>query len=158
MKGPSLLAVALTAITLSLSAQGTRDIEAIKAVIMQETSSFLGVDRKAWASTWLQAPYVYWSYADSTGESFVEGWENLNKTFDQYFKTQRPSSAKITNEWIEFRVYGNGAYVRFYQTLKDNIDRDQTSQVRVLEKKSNRWKIIYVGAVAKYPEKGYDRH
>ncbi|MFN7329560.1 MAG: hypothetical protein ACK5UP_08655, partial [Bacteroidota bacterium] len=58
-----------------------KDVEAIKAVIAKETSSFMNVDRKNWSDTWLKAPYAYWSYSDSTGTSFVEGWEALNKTF-----------------------------------------------------------------------------
>ncbi|MFM7487392.1 MAG: hypothetical protein ACKO13_10795 [Cytophagales bacterium] len=111
-----------------------KDVEAIKTVIAKETLSFMNVDRKNWSDTWLKAPYAYWSYSDSTGTSFVEGWEALNKTFDEYFRTQKPSKATITNEWQEIRVYGNGAYVRFVQKVKDDIDRDETSQMRVLEK------------------------
>lgn len=130
-----------------------KDVEAIKAVIAKETSSFMNVDRKNWSDTWLKAPYAYWSYSDSTGTSFVEGWEALNKTFDEYFRTQKPSKAAITNEWQEIRVYGNGAYVRFVQKVKDDIDRDETSQMRVLEKtKEGHWKVICVGAIAKYPK------
>lgn len=130
-----------------------KDVEAIKAVIAKETSSFMNVDRKNWSDTWLKAPYAYWSYSDSTGTSFVEGWEALNKTFDEYFRTQKPSKATITNEWQEIRVYGNGAYVRFVQKVKDDIDRDETSQMRVLEKtKDGQWKVICVGAIAKYPK------
>ncbi len=128
------------------------DKEAIKAVITKETQSFMNVDRKTWAETWHQAPYSYWSYSDSTGTSFVEGWEALNKTFDEYFKTQKPSKAKITNEWIEVRVYGTGAYARFVQKVDDEIDRDETSQIRVLEKKDGKWKVVCVGAIAKYPK------
>lgn len=134
------------------SAFAQSDGDAIKAVIAKETQSFMNVDRKNWAETWLQAPYSYWSYSDSTGTSFVEGWEALSKTFDEYFKTQKPSKAKITNEWIEVRVYGNGAYARFVQKVDDEIDRDETSQIRVLEKKDGKWKVICVGAIAKYPK------
>jgi hypothetical protein len=49
------------------------------------------------------------------------------------------------------KVYGNGAYARFLQIVKDEIDHDITSQVRVLEKKDGKWKVIHVGAIAKYP-------
>lgn len=139
-------------VTACFSAFAQTDKDAIKAVIAKETQSFMNVDRKNWAETWHQAPYSYWSYSDSTGTSFVEGWEALNKTFDEYFRTQKPSKAKITNEWIEVRVYGNGAYARFVQKVDDEIDRDETSQIRVLEKKDGNWKVICVGAVAKYPK------
>jgi hypothetical protein len=129
------------------------EIAAIKAVVAKETSSFMNVDFKNWSDTWLKAPYAYWSYSDSTSTSYVEGWEALEKNFAEYFKTSKPSNASITNEWQEVRVYGNGAYVRFIQKVKDNIDHDETSQMRVLEKgKDGKWKVICVGAIAKYPK------
>jgi hypothetical protein len=129
-----------------------KDIEAIKAVISKETTSYFNVDYKNWSETWVQAPYSYWSYSDSTATSYVEGWEALNKTFDSYFKKSKPSRAIITNDWKEIRVYGNGAYARFVQKVKDDIDRDETSQMRVLEKTKDGWKVICVGAIAIYPK------
>mgnify|MGYP002785752385 CR=1 FL=1 len=135
----------------SLSAAAQKDQDLIKAVIEKETQSFYRVDRKGWEESWQKTPYAYWSYSDSTGTSYVEGWDQLNKTFDDYFKTAKPNQAKIINEWVEVRVYGNGAYARFTQRVQDDIDRDETSQVRVLEKgKDGKWKVICVAAVAVY--------
>jgi hypothetical protein len=134
-----------------LSAQD--EIEAIKAVIAKETSAFMNVDYKAWTDTWVKAPYTYWSYSDSTTTSFVDGWDALNKTYAQYFNDSRPSHAEITNEWIEIRVYGTGAYARFIQKVKDDIDIDETSQVRVLEKIDGKWKVVCVWAIAQNSKK-----
>ena len=135
----------------SLPSTAQKDQDLIKAVIEKETQSFFRVDRKGWEESWLKAPYAYWSYSDSTGTSYVEGWDQLNKTFEDYFKTAKPNQARITNDWVEIRVYGNGAYARFTQRVQDDIDRDETSQVRVLEKgKDGKWKVVFVGAVAKY--------
>lgn len=133
------------------AAQDDKEKSAIKAVVAKETESFMNVDRKSWTDTWLPATYSYWSYSDSTGTNFVDGWANIDKTFDEYFRTQKPSRSKITNVWQEVRVYGNGAYVRFLQRVEDEIDKDETSQVRVLEKKDGKWKIICMNAIAKYP-------
>jgi hypothetical protein len=130
------------------------EIAAVKEMIAKETDAFFGVNRQAWADCWLHESYVYWSYSDSTATSFVQGWDGdqgLYKTFDNYFKTAKPSKAAITRDWIDVKVYGNGAYVRFFQNLKDEIDHDITSEVRVLEKKDGKWKVIFVGAIAKYP-------
>ncbi|MFN5169234.1 MAG: hypothetical protein ACK5DD_06390 [Cyclobacteriaceae bacterium] len=136
---------------LSLPATAQKDQEMIKAVIEKETQSFFRVDRKGWEESWMKVPYAYWSYSDSTGTSYVEGWDQLTKTFDDYFKTAKPNQAKISNQWIDIRVYGSGAYARFIQRVQDDIDRDETSQVRVLEKgKDGKWKVVCVGAVAKY--------
>jgi len=130
------------------------EIAAIKEVIAKETDAFFGVNKQGWADCWLQVPYVYWSYSDSTATSFVQGWDGdkgLFKTFDNYFKTAKPSKAMITRDWIDVKVYGNGAFARFFQNVKDEIDHDITSEVRVLEKKDGKWKMIFVGAIAKYP-------
>ena len=134
-------------------AQAELEKDAIKSVITKETSSFFNVDRERWSETWMQTPYAYWSFADSSASSFLDGWETIDKTFDEYFRTQKPSQAQITDAWIEVRVYGNGAYARFIQTLKDGIDTEVTSQIRVLEKKNGKWKVVCVGVTAKYPRK-----
>src|SRR5258707_6246142 len=130
------------------------DVAAIKEVIAKETESFFAVNKQGWADCWLKVPYAYWSYSDSTGTSFVQGWDGdkgLEKNFENYFKTSKASKASITNDWLDVKVYGNGAYARFFQIVKDEIEHDVTSQVRVLEKKDGKWKIIHVGAIAKYP-------
>jgi hypothetical protein len=143
-------------------AQADKEVAAVKAVIERETTSFFNVNRKDWEDSWLHVPYVYWSYSDSTGTSFIEGWEALNKSFDEYFRTQvasrnidvahQSAAMKIEREWKDIRVYGNGAYAHYIQRVKDDrIERDETSQIRVLEKKDGKWKIICVGAIAKYP-------
>lgn len=136
---------------LPLEAQPDKEKEAIKAVIEKETASFMNVDYKTWSSLWLKVPYAYWSYSDSTGTSYVEGWDNLNNTYAEYFKNSKPSKGEIKNEWIEIRVFENGAYAHFVQKVYDEIDYDETSQIRVLEKKDGNWKLICVGAIAKYP-------
>jgi len=141
-----------------------QDEKLIKAAIEKETSAFFNLDRKGWEESWLQAPYVYWSYSDSTGTSYIEGWEAVKKSFDDYFKTQVPSRQidvahqsnnkpiTIDRKWKEIRIYGTGAFVRYDQKVKDDqLYRDETSQIRVLEKKDGKWKIICVGAIAMYP-------
>ncbi len=146
----------------SLAAQDAKEVAAIKAVIEKETQSFFSVNRKDWEDSWLQTPYAYWSYSDSTGTSFIEGWAGIKKSFDEYFTTHKASrqidvahqssAVKIDRSYQSIRVYGNGAYVRYTQHVKDDIDRDETSQVRILEKKDGKWKIVCVGAIASYPK------
>jgi len=147
-------------VSISLAAQD--DKAAIKAAIEKETLSFHKIDRKSWQDSWLHVPYAYWSYSDSTGTSFVEGWEAIDKTFDSYFKTQvvgrqidvarQGEGLTIERTWKEIRVYNNGAFVQYIQKVNDKqINRDETSQIRILEKKDGKWKIVYVGIIAKYP-------
>ena len=151
-----------TLIITSLVAQDPKEVAAIKAVIEKETLSFFKVNRKDWEDSWAQVPYAYWSYSDSTGTSFIEGWEGIKKSFDEYFKTQvssrqidvahQATDVKIERKWLSFRIYGNGAYVRYNQKVNDNIDHDETSQVRVMEKKDGKWRVVCVGAIAVYPK------
>lgn len=152
MKTKILIPIAslLLAINIAALAQDDKEKTAIKNVVARETEAFMNLDHKTWADSWLPATYAYWSYSDSTGTNFVDGWQNIEKTFEEYFRTQKPSNSKITNIWQEVRVYGNGAYVRFIQSVEDNIDKDQTSQVRVLEKKDGKWRVVCMNAIAKY--------
>lgn len=123
--------------------------EAIKNVISKETSAFFNVNYQAWTELWNQVPYAYWSYSDDSGTSYVEGWENLIKTYSEYFNTARPSKAKITQDWKEIRIYGNGAYVYFIQKVADELDIEETSQMRILEKVDGQWKVVCMGAIAR---------
>ncbi len=145
-----------------VTAQSDKEVTAIKAAIERETKAFLEVNRKEWEDAWLQVPYAYWSYSDSTGTSFIESWADIKKSFEEYFRTQTPNrhidvahdDAKLTVDriWKDVRVYGTGAFVQYTQKVRDNIgDRDETSQIRVLEKKDGKWKVVYVGIIAKYP-------
>lgn len=138
--------------TLSFAGIAQDDKAAIKEVIAKETIAFLNVDYKKWSDCWLKVPYAYWSYSDSTTISRTEGWDLMNKTFADYFKNARPSSGKVSNEWIEFRIYENGAYVRFAQKVIDEYETSETSQIRILEKKEGQWKVVCVWAIAKYPD------
>lgn len=134
---------------------------AIKEAIELETASFYKVDREKWEASWTQTPYAYWSYSDSTGTSYLEGWENINNNFDGYFTTQIPNrnidvahpddELTIERDYKEFRIYRNGAFVQYTQKVKDKqINRDETSQIRVLEKQNGKWLVAYVGIIAKY--------
>ncbi len=128
------------------------DKDAIRRVVMQETESYFGLDQEAWAETWWHVPYAYWSFSDKTGTQYIEGWDTIQKTFDSYFKSQKPSRSRVTYTWQEIRVYGTGAYVRFVEHANDNLRVEDTSQLRVLEKKDGKWKIICMSAAVKTEE------
>jgi hypothetical protein len=124
------------------------DIEAIKSLIEKETTAFFEIDYKTWASSWSQTPYAFWSFADTTDVNSFSGWENINKGFMDYFKTAKPSKAKIERTWMDVKVYGNGAYARFTQQVHDNTLRPPQAEVRVLEKVKGAWKIVCVSVIA----------
>ncbi len=162
MKKTLIIFLTSTLTMVSFSAISQADTAAIKAVIEKETNSFFNVNRKDWEDIWLHVPYAYWSYSDSTGTNFIEGWDAINKSFDVYFSTQvssrqidvaKQSGATIERIWKEFRIYGNGAFVQYTQEVKNSkIHYDQTSQIRILEKKGGKWKVVSVNVIAKYPK------
>ncbi len=135
------------AITFSAFSQ-KKDIEAIKALIERETKAFFEIDQKTWAESWAQVPYAFWSFADTTDVNSFSGWQSIEAGFADYFRTAKPSPAKIDRTWHEIRVFGNGAYARFTQKVNDNTRRPPQAEVRVLEKVKGQWKIVCVSVIA----------
>jgi hypothetical protein len=156
----SLIFVAFLMLIFSVQAQKKKDLqaeadrEAIKAVIVKETQSFFETNKAAWKECWVQAPRAYWSFADSTDVNYYEGWDAIEKGFADYFKMSKPATVKIENRWVDIQVYGSGAFVHFRQKISgDGIDREEQSEVRILERNSQGlWKIVHVGVIRKPKE------
>ena len=124
------------------------DVAAIKALIERETKAFFEIDQTTWKESWSHAPYAFWSFADTTDVNSFSGWENIEKGFRDYFRNSKPSKAEIDRNWLDIKVYGNGAYARFTQHVKDNTSRTPQAEVRVLEKIKGQWKIVCVSVIA----------
>jgi hypothetical protein len=131
-------------------AQKKSDIEAIKALILRETKAFFEIDQKTWADSWVHEPYAFWSFADTTDVNAFSGWDQIEEGFAEYFRSSKPSTAKIEREWLglDVKIFGNGAYVRFNQHVLDNTNRPAQAEVRVLEKVKGEWKIVCVSVIA----------
>ncbi|MBL7856426.1 MAG: nuclear transport factor 2 family protein [Cyclobacteriaceae bacterium] len=125
-----------------------KEIDAIKQVLERETKAFFEIDSKAWADSWSHVPYAFWSFADTTDVNSFSGWDAIEKGFADYFKTAKPSKANIDRTWHDIRIYGNAAYARFTQHVKDGTERPPQAEVRVLEKIKGKWKIVCVTVIA----------
>jgi hypothetical protein len=126
------------------------DVDAIKAVIERETKAYFSIDYKTWMECWIHSPSAYWSYADQEGINYFEGWKSIEVGFNDYFVTSKPANIQIDRTWQEVKVYGNGAYARFKQTLTtDGVQGPVQVEIRVLEKEKNQWKILLVGVLKK---------
>lgn len=139
-------------LSLSLLAQKTTDEEAIKAVIERETKAYFGVDYETWIDSWSHVPYAYWSYADTIGINYYEGWKAIETGFADYFVTSKPIAIDVERTWEDLRIYKDGAYARFKQTvITEGVRGPEQTEIRVLEKdkKENEWKIILVGVLKK---------
>jgi hypothetical protein len=138
----------LLVFTIATFGQKKNDTAAIKEVIERETKAFFEIDYKTWADSWAQTTYAFWSFADTTDVNSFSGWEGINKGFTEYFKSTKPSNAVIDRTWIDIKIFGNGAYARFTQHVKDNTKRKPQAEVRVLEKIGGKWKIVCVSVIA----------
>lgn len=141
----------LLSLPFSISAQKKNsEVDAIKSLIERETKAFFEIDYKTWADSWAHTPYAFWSFADTTDVNSFSGWDQIDKGFADYFRTSKPSTAKIEREWLglEVKIYGNGAYVRFNQHVLDDSQRPAQAEVRVLEKINGKWKIVCVSVIA----------
>ena len=135
-------------LSLAVLGQKKNDTEAIKKLIERETKAFFEIDYKTWADTWAHAPYSFWSFADTTDVNSFSGWEAIDKGFSEYFRTAKPSKAEIERNWLDIKIFGNGAYARFTQHVKDNTVRNPQAEIRVLEKINGEWKIVCVSVIA----------
>ncbi len=142
-----LIPVILCASTITAFGQ-KKDIEAIKALIERETKAFFEIDQKTWADSWVHEPYAFWSFADTTDVNSFSGWQAIHEGFASYFRTAKPSPARIDRTWHDIKVFGNGAYARFTQKVNDNTRRQPQAEVRVLEKVKGQWKIVCVSVIA----------
>jgi hypothetical protein len=131
------------------AASAANDETVIKNIIEKETKAFFEIDQKDWASYWAQVPYAFWSFADTTDVNSFSGWNEISKGFDNYFKTSKPSSAKINRNWRHIQINGTMAYIRFTQMVDDgNNMRPAQEEVRVMEKINGEWKIVCVAVIA----------
>ncbi|MBL7843360.1 MAG: hypothetical protein KF846_03440 [Cyclobacteriaceae bacterium] len=130
------------------TAPSGNDETSIKAIIEKETKAFFEIDQKTWASLWVHEPYAFWSFADTTDVNSFSGWEDINKGFNNYFKTSKPSTANIKRDWLHIKVQGNMAYIRFTQQVTDDSNRPPQAEVRVMEKVNGEWKIVCVSVIA----------
>jgi hypothetical protein len=137
-------------LTQAAFSQKVNDVDAIKAVIEKETNAFFDVNYKSWMESWVHSPSAYWSYADTTGINYYKGWNAIEIGFTDYFVTSKPADTKIERQWEEVKIYCNGAYARFRQTLTVNgVRGPEQVEIRILEKEKNNWKIMLVGVLKK---------
>ena len=140
---------AVLLISPSLTAQKMTDEDQIKAVIERETNAYFNIDYETWMDSWSHVPYAYWSYADTAGINYYAGWKAIEIGFNDYFITTKPTDIEVERTWEHLRVYKDGAYARFRQTvIADGVRGPEQTEIRVLEKdRENRWKIVLVAVL-----------
>ena len=104
-----------TGLTFNVTAQKkSNDVEAIKALIERETKAFFEIDYKTWSDSWSHTPYAFWSFADTTDVNSFSGWDQIEKGFAEYFRTSKPSTAKIERDMV--RTGGKSLWQRAHMS------------------------------------------
>ena len=149
--------LALLLITGCSSCEEKIDIEkekrAIKAVIKEETVSFVARDYDRLVANYVQDESNIRLTASKSGYKYYVGWEELSSRFKKYFENNtEPGIWKQTRTNYKIKVYKESAWAvfenegyhsagRFTELTGKGID------VRFLEKVNGEWKIVYLSHV-----------
>jgi hypothetical protein len=127
---------------------------AIVEVIERQAAAFWAKDFERWADTWVHAPYVRrLGWSDTGGVVSVEGWEAIGARMQKNMAADpKPNltPAKLVREHLEFRIYGDVAWLTFEQhgvaTGEPRFDMPGLSyETRILEKHDGKWRVAYLG-------------
>jgi hypothetical protein len=127
---------------------------AILEVIERQAAAFWAKDFERWAETWVHAPYVRrLGWSDTGGVVSVEGWEAIAARMQKNMAADpKPNltPAKLVREHLEFRIYGDVAWLTFEQhgvaTGEPRFDMPGLSyETRILEKHDGKWRVAYLG-------------
>lgn len=144
-----------------------REKAAIVEVIERQAAAFWAKDFQRWADTWVHAPYIRrLGWSDSGGVVSVEGWDTIGARMKKNMAdnpTPNATPAKLVRERLNFRIYGDVAWVTFEQhgvsTGEPRFDMPGLShETRILEKHDGRWRVAYLGyLLAGSPDTGQKR-
>jgi len=153
-----LLAVPAAAIAGAAAPDEGAALEAEKAAILEvierQAATFWAKDFEGWADTWVQAPYTRrLGWSESGGVVSVEGWEAIAARMKKSMADNprpNPTPARLVRERLSFQIHGDLAWVTFEQhgasTGEPRFDMPGLSyETRILEKRSGRWRVAYLG-------------
>lgn len=131
------------------------EIEAIMKVIDNETKCFFDGDYECWAKNWSHHDYAMqaWNNSDGSADAAI-GWEKINAQgknwIETYYKNgenvihpdykRKKPVVKFFNEktaylnWEQYNADANKEYYRI------------SSEIRIMEKEQDGWKIVNVSA------------
>jgi hypothetical protein len=156
-----LLTVPVTIAITELSAEspgGETALEAEEAAILEvierQAATFWAKDFQGWADTWVHAPHVRrLGWSEAGGVVSVEGWNAIGARMKKSMAdnpTPNLTLAKLVREHLNFRIYGDVAWVTFEQhgvsTGEPRFDMAGLSyETRILERHDGKWKVAYLG-------------
>ena len=125
------------------SSKTTKDEQAIKEVIENESKYFWGRDFKSWKKLYVHKPYVSWTAASRDGVRTYQGWTAWSEQVQSLFEESpdpMPYDGVVKKMNYQIQIYGSGAWVSFTQVN----DGTKTMETRIMEKEKGKWKIAMV--------------
>lgn len=132
-----------------------RELEAIQAVIDNETNSFYAGNYEGWKKSWSHKPYAYqaWNHEDGTVGVAV-GWEKIDQQgkgwIEKYYKNgENVIHPSVIKEKPQVHFFSDSvAYLIWKQYNADKTEKiyHLSNETRIMEKEADGWKIVNVSA------------
>jgi len=150
----NVISLFVLALIVCTSCQETIDFEkekeAIKAVIENESNSYLAKNFDQQMKSFLQDESFVGITAGKNGYHYIQGWDEIMSGYkDSYESSPDPSTDKLEFKNYKIKVYTESAWAIYDQIKYDNEGEfiNKNLQVRFLEKKDGEWKIVYLSVV-----------
>lgn len=125
----------------------TAEENAIKEVVIKETTAWINRDYNSLISTWAHKPYA--KRRAFNGRTFFEtfGWDEIDKNFKSSFENNPDTlKVKITRDDFIIHINNNMAWISYFANFSwDNPGRVvklKTQESRSLIKENGQWKIL----------------
>ncbi|MBC7572070.1 MAG: hypothetical protein H7319_20435 [Spirosoma sp.] len=147
-----LVSLALLLMSAGAMAQMSADEVAVRNTIETETRAFHEANGELLRAQWSTKPYAERQHASleaALGVPYVKG-DKLTSFADAYIKTLKPSGLTTRVSDHDVHISGAMAWATFTQETLDKagaVTRKQR-EVRVLERETAGWKIVFMGQQA----------
>lgn len=147
--------ILLTSISCMQKIDIDKEIEAIKAVIEEETKAYLDQNFERLAKTHLQDETSFRMSVGKDGFQTIIGWQAIGDKLKSWTSADwEDINAKFRNTDYKIKVYPQSAWAVFTQTWDYTYKGKQyvipSLETRFLEKVDQEWKIVYLLNVGTY--------
>ncbi len=130
-------------------AQTTADVSAVRNTIETETRAYHEANTELLRAQWSTKPYAERQHANlepALGVPYVKG-DKLTSFADAYMKTLKPSGQTTRMSDYDVHISGATAWATYTQEKLDKagVVVAKQREIRVLERETAGWKIVFVG-------------
>ncbi|MBN1348965.1 nuclear transport factor 2 family protein [candidate division KSB1 bacterium] len=125
----------------------TAEENAIKALVLKETTAWVNRDYDSFISAWAHKPYAVSRYATESRYYEIFGWDEIAKSIKRQFETN-PDTLAVEFSSEEFKIYIENStalitYIdHFVWDLPGRKVKNKIQESRCLMKENGQWKIV----------------